>query len=110
MKTKNKKCLIITLCILVISIVTLVFSNIKKEDEDLAVIAEKVSNTIIPKPLNYKDAEGKFTLNKDTKIYVKGNTEEETSEITRTAEYLKEKLSPSTGYEFTIIKNEVTNC
>lgn len=107
MKSKNKKRLIITLCILVVSIVTLVFSNIKKEDEDLVVIAEKINNTIIPKPLNYNEAEGKFTLNKDTKIYVKGNTEEETAEIIRTAEYLKEKLRPSTGYEFNIVKNEV---
>lgn len=64
------------------------------------------NNNIIPKPLSYKQGEGKFILKKDASIYVKGNSEEETEEISRIAEFLREKLKPSTGFELNIIKGD----
>lgn len=64
------------------------------------------SNNIIPKPLSYESGEGKFILNRDTSIYVKGNTEEETEELSKIAEFLRGKLKPATGFEFNIIKGD----
>lgn len=61
---------------------------------------------VIPKPLNYKKVEGKFVLTKDTAIYIKGNNEEETDEIYKIAEFFREKLQPSTGFNLNIVKSE----
>lgn len=80
------------------------FKEINKTKPTFAV--ENGSNIIIPKPLSYKKGEGKFILKKDTPIYVKGSTEEETAEINKIAEFLKGKLKPSTGFDLNIIKGD----
>ena len=49
---------------------------------------------------------GKFVLNKDSSIYIKGITDEETEQIRWIAEFLKEKLSASTGFDFNILKGD----
>lgn len=105
MKNKNKF-LIITFSIIIIFIIGLIGpSNAKKEIEVNAMV-EKNDNAIIPKPLRYDAKDGKFVLNENTVIYVKGNNEEETEEINKIAELLKEKIMPSTGYKFNVIKGE----
>ncbi len=73
-----------------------------------AFMSDRTANNIIPKPLSYEAGKGKFILNKDTSIYVKGNNEEETEELVKVAELLREKLSPATGYELKVIKGENT--
>ncbi|MGG7179382.1 beta-N-acetylhexosaminidase [Clostridium paraputrificum] len=67
---------------------------------------ESSGNTIIPKPISYTKGEGKFILTKDTSIYVKGKTDEETEEINKVAEFIKGKLKASTGFELNIIKGD----
>ncbi|WP_411170063.1 family 20 glycosylhydrolase [Clostridium sp. MB05] len=64
------------------------------------------NNNIIPKPISYESGEGKFILKKDSSIYVKGNTEEETEEIVKIAEFIKGKLKASTGFQLNIIKGD----
>lgn len=93
--------------ILSILIVTISFGIIFRRDSiSKQTFALENNNNIIPKPLSYKEGQGKFTLKKDTSIYVKGNTEEETEEISKIAEFLKDKLKPATGFEFNIIKGD----
>ncbi|WP_066896495.1 family 20 glycosylhydrolase [Clostridium nigeriense] len=102
---KNKKVLICTLCLIIICIGGLIIINNSNKDAEVSVQVENINN-IIPKPLSYEEKEGKFIVNKDTTVFIKGNNEAETEEINKIAEYLKEKLKPSTGYNFTINKNE----
>lgn len=71
-------------------------------EAQLAFATEGSNNNIVPKPLSYKKGDGKFLLKKDASIYVKGNNEEETEEINKIAEFLKEKLNTSTGFELKI--------
>ncbi|WP_460278076.1 beta-N-acetylhexosaminidase [Clostridium sp. CTA-5] len=102
-KTKFKYIRIIVLVLITVS-VTMIF---KGYNESKVVFAqENNSNDIIPKPLSYKKGEGKFVLTKDATIYVKGNNEKETEEIGKIAEFIKEKLKTSTGFELNIIKGE----
>lgn len=68
------------------------------------VIDESITNSIIPKPMSYKAGVGKFVLNKDTKIYVKGKNDEETAELLRIAEMLKSKISVPTGFNLFVFK------
>lgn len=63
------------------------------------------SNEIIPKPLSFVKGKGSFTLTKDTQIYIQGRTNDETEEINRIAEFLREKLKPATGFNFDIVKS-----
>ncbi|MEG0297286.1 MAG: beta-N-acetylhexosaminidase [Clostridium sp.] len=102
---KNKywklRFLIMVTMIMGIACFTVYFESNNKAEQTLA---GESSNNIIPKPLSYEQGKGKFVLTKDSSIYVKGNTEEETEEITKIAEFLKEKLKPSTGFELNIIK------
>lgn len=67
-----------------------------------AFMSERAANNIIPKPLSYEAGKGKFILNKDTAIYIKGNTKEETEELEKIAEFLSEKLSRATGFNFVV--------
>ena len=61
---------------------------------------------IIPKPMSYQSKEGKFILTKDSAIYIKGNTDEETEEIRWIAEFIREKLNASTGFDLKIIVSD----
>lgn len=72
----------------------------------LAFVTEGSNNNIVPKPLSYKKGDGKFILKKDALIYVKGNNEEETEEISKIAEFIKEKLKNSTGFELKIVRGD----
>ena len=65
---------------------------------------DKIS--IVPKPTSIEINKGKFVLNKDSSIYIKGITDEETEQIRWIAEFLKEKLSASTGFDFNILKGD----
>ena len=104
MKKRYNRCnknLII--CIALVGIITILLTGIREYKE---VKAEESSNYIIPKPLSYEKGTGEFNLAKDTSIYIKGKNEEETEEINKIAGLLKEKLEPSTGFNFKIIKGD----
>ena len=105
MLKRNKKYFIFAL----VAIITLIASLILiKNKKDIEVMADggNINNTIIPKPLSYKENEGKFIINKDTTIFIEGKDETETTEINNIAEYLRGKLNPATGYNFNISNNE----
>lgn len=91
---------------LLLLIVVMIFSTMTyvRKDEVKAKDLPQSSNNIIPKPLSYQKGSGKFVLTNNTSIYVKGNNENETAEISRVAEFLREKLRASTGFELKIIK------
>lgn len=95
--------IMIILLILVIVSFTMIF---KGNNEAQPTFVVETSNNIIPKPLSYEKGEGKFILKKDASIYVKGNTEEETEEISKIAEFIRGKLKTSTGFELNIIKSD----
>jgi len=57
---------------------------------------------LIPLPLEYYLSEGDFVLEEDCVIYVVGNTEDETNQLHRTAEYLAKKFRTSTGYSLPV--------
>lgn len=67
-------------------------------------ISSKVN--IIPKPMSYQSKEGKFILTKGSAIYIKGNTDEETEQIRWIAEFIRQKLSLSTGFPLDIIDSD----
>ena len=67
-------------------------------------ISSKVN--IIPKPMSYQSKEGKFILTKGSAIYIKGNTDEETEQIRWIAEFIRQKLSLSTGLPLDIIDSD----
>ncbi|MGL5084775.1 MAG: beta-N-acetylhexosaminidase, partial [Clostridium sp.] len=67
---------------------------------------EAGGNNIIPKPLSYTRGTGDFVLGKDAKIFVLGNTEEETAELLKIGEFLRGKLGKSTGFELAVVKGE----
>lgn len=70
------------------------------------VQAQDSSNDIIPKPLSYGKGTDEFNITKDTSIYIKGNTDKETEEISKIAEFIKGKLQPSTDFKLNIIKGD----
>lgn len=72
------------------------------------VVEESITNNIIPKPMSYKAGVGKFVLNKETKIYVKGGNDEETEELLRIADMLKSKISAPTGFNLNVFKGSST--
>ena len=92
------------LLILVIVSFTMIFKG--NNEAQPTFVVESSNNDIIPKPLSYEKGEGKFILKKDASIYVKGNTEEETEEISKIAEFIRGKLKTSTGFELNIIKSD----
>lgn len=56
--------------------------------------------------MSYQSKEGKFTLTKDSAIYIKGKNDEETEQIKRSAEFIREKLNASTGFGLQIITSD----
>lgn len=95
--------------IVVITIISSLSMSLKENYEVKEAFSEKGSEVeinIIPKPLSYEAKDGKFILTKDTSIYIKGNTEEETAEINWIAEFIRDKLKASTGFELNIIKTD----
>ncbi|GKU30244.1 beta-N-acetylhexosaminidase [Clostridium folliculivorans] len=91
---------------LLLLIIVMIFSTMTYVRKDVVKAKDlpQSSNNIIPKPLSYQKGSGKFVLTNNTSIYVKGNNENETAEISRVAEFLREKLRASTGFELKIIK------
>ena len=61
---------------------------------------------IIPKPMSYQSKDGKFILTKDSTIYIKGKNDEETEQIKRIAEFIREKLNASTGFDLQIVASD----
>lgn len=96
----------ISLIVLAILISSSIITHKNKEEVQSVYIAESSNNYIIPKPLSYEKGTGNFLITKDSSIYVKGNNDAETEELSKIAELLKEKLKPSTGFELNIIKGE----
>ncbi len=82
---------------------------IKSEESKEVISIDTLENTIIPKPLSFEKTEGEFTLRKDTIIYVKGNTDEETEEIYNIAQFMKSKIEPATGYNLKVKKEYPKN-
>ena len=62
--------------------------------------------SIIPKPMSYQGKEGKFILTKNSAIYIKGKNDEETEHIKWVAEFIREKLNASTGFDLQIIVSD----
>ncbi|MGG7176802.1 beta-N-acetylhexosaminidase [Clostridium paraputrificum] len=93
--------LIIVLVVLTVSVSIFVKS---KYSESNTVETEEIA--LIPKPLNYEVGEGEFILTEDTSIYVMGNSSEETEEVYKVAEFIRDKFRPSTGFELDIIKSD----
>ncbi len=103
--TSNTHWKFISIMMILLTLVIVSFTMIFKDNEaQQTFIVESSNNHIIPKPLSYEKGEGKFILTKDASIYVKGNTEAETEEISKIAEFIKGKLKASTGFELNIIK------
>ncbi len=59
-------------------------------------------NSIIPKPVVYKESNGVFTLTSTARIYVHGSSTKETKEILNIGQYLADALNPSTGYDIRV--------
>ncbi|WP_291649310.1 beta-N-acetylhexosaminidase [Clostridium sp.] len=104
MSIKFGKFISLSVLTILISSSIIIYKN--KEEVHSVYGAENGNNYIIPKPLSYEKGTGKFLITKDTSIYVKGNNEAETEELSRIAELLREKLKPSTGFELKIVKSE----
>ena len=106
--TFNKHWKLIATMMLILILVSISIEMILKENNESKAIfaAENSDNDIIPKPLSYKIGDGNFIITKDTSIYVKGNTKEETEEISKIAEFIREKLKASTGFELNIIQGK----
>ncbi|HBJ1650721.1 family 20 glycosylhydrolase [Clostridium botulinum] len=106
--TSNKQWKLIVTMVLMLILVSVSIEMIFKGNNQSKAIfaAENSNNDIIPKPLSYKVGEGNFIITKDTSIYVKGNTKEETEEISKIAEFIREKLRDSTGFELNIIQGK----
>lgn len=96
----------IVLMILSILIVLSFVIFLRKSNNEKLTFAEESNNIIIPKPLKYIRGNGKFIITKDTSIYVKGNTNEETEEISKIAEAFNNKIKTSTGFKLNIVRNE----
>ena len=103
----------ITLLLIIMGIVTMsviCFRIYMMDSYDLKEVfneegsVEKIN--IIPKPMSYQSKEGKFTLTKDSAIYIKGKNDEETEQIKRIAEFIREKLNASTGFSLQIITSD----
>lgn len=93
--------------LVVIGLVTVVAITLyKKSGKDEVIVVSEIDRSLIPKPLSYEEGHGDFILKESTSIYVKGNTDEETDEIYKIAEYLKSKIKPSTGFDLNIIKSD----
>ena len=101
---RKNKILIIVFCIAIMIIGIRGKSSSLKEIEASSLVED--NNTIIPKPLKYEKSTGEFLINKDTKIYINGNNEEEIGEINKIAEFFKEKTELATRYKFNTIKGE----
>ncbi|NFN19221.1 beta-N-acetylhexosaminidase [Clostridium botulinum] len=106
--TSNKQWKLIVTMVLMLILVSVSIEMIFKGNNQSKAIfaAENSNNDIIPKPLSYKVGEGNFIITKDTSIYVKGNTKEETEEISKIAEFIREKLRALTGFELNIIQGK----
>lgn len=64
-------------------------------------------NNIIPKPLSYESGKGEFVISSDTVIYVKGRTKEETEEIKKIAQNIRDRLSIPTGFKLKITEGDI---
>ncbi|MEQ8198064.1 MAG: family 20 glycosylhydrolase, partial [Clostridiaceae bacterium] len=100
----------ISIIMILMMLVTFSYTMLfKGNDNAQRTLAEESSNNyinVIPKPLSYKKGQGKFILKKDSSIYVKGNNEKETEEISKIAEFIREKLRASTGFQLNILKGD----
>lgn len=104
-KNKEKRYKYMIIIFLAAFITSLAVFFYFRNDTGLNVTADN-DYIIVPKPLLYVPGKGEFTFKEATSIYVAGNTEEETEEIAKIAEYFKGKIKPATGLELPIIKSQ----
>lgn len=69
----------------------------------VALAASMATPSIVPKPVEMKAEGPGFTINKETAIYVSGDS------VVPAAEQLRDLLSPATGYPFPIIREKRPN-
>ena len=113
-KNRNINFYISIILIVIITVTT--FSTVRRKEvleskkyifkETFSSEESKDKISIIPKPVSIEIDDGKFILTKDTSIYIKGNTDGETEEINKIAEFMKEKLGKSTGFKLNIVKGD----
>lgn len=109
MKKSYKENLKILSILIILSIpIFISFSIIFKVGNDAKDVFAEVYdvNDIIPKPRSYIKGEGSFNLTKDTGIYVKGKTEEESKELIKIANFFLSKIKPSTGYDLKVVSGK----
>ena len=99
---KNRTKAVILFMISLLSMLNCFFKSTKTYANDSK---SSTYNNIIPKPLTYEEKEGKFTVNNNTVLYVKGKNESEIAEISKIADYINEKLSVPTGFKLKVDKN-----
>lgn len=104
-KNKEKRYKYMIIIFLAAFITSLAVFFYFRNDTGLNVTADN-DYIIVTKPLLYVPGKGEFTFKEATSIYVAGNTEEETEEIAKIAEYFKGKIKPATGLELPIIKSQ----
>ncbi len=102
-----------TLLLIIIGILTMSMIYFKKYIIDIYEVKDVFNEeensseiNIIPKPMSYQSKEGKFILNKDSVIYIKGKTDEETEQIKWIAGFIREKFKASTGFNLKIIASD----
>lgn len=102
MKKRYKFSILLFIVSLISSLAIFFYS---KKEKEITVTADN-EHIIVPKLLLYKPGKGEFLIKEDTSIYLAGNSEEETEEIAKIAEYFKEKIKRATGFNLTIIKSQ----
>ena len=75
-----------------------------RAEEDTA----SLERYLTPMPLIYEVNDGKWVLNEGTKFYVQGQTDEETKELAKVADYLAAKFRASTGYALEVVEGTTT--
>lgn len=101
----SKKFILVLIAVIIIYL-GIINNEIYRDKEVFIKKGDEVEISIIPKPLSYDSKEGNFILTKDSSIYIKGNTDEETEEIKWVAEFLREKLRIATGFQLNIIEGD----
>lgn len=103
-KEKKSKIKIIIICILLILALIGIVIVIKGKSEIKSMSIR--DGALIPKPLNYEVSDGDFIISESTSIYVKGNSDDESDEINKIAELIRNKFILSTGFNFNIVKGD----
>lgn len=97
---KNKKSRMKAVILLIVSVISLVNCFSKSTKAYVKDSKQSIYNNIIPKPVSYREEKGQFQINKNTKIYIKGNNGDEDNELGKIADYINEKIGVPTGFKW----------